>query len=191
MRPITLGRGVELLLEPSMLSYSEWDIRRSWLSCEGFAGCSATGGISCRVQRTERRAEGHKNKRNKKKKNCTKNIPLFYCSTVCKMLFFSKVETKENAAQILKMRQFNNILKNSEHICTYINIHIYVKHSAHMTNDELSPLHVHRCFQNKAGNLDLAQLYPYYFALNHSIGFYLFIIFFYKNLQMLNLMSLI
>lgn len=45
MRPIILGSGVELLSNPSMVSYREWEIRRSWLSSREFTGCSKTGGL--------------------------------------------------------------------------------------------------------------------------------------------------
>lgn len=45
MRPITLARGVEMLSKPSMVSYREWEIRRSWLSSREFMGCTKTGGL--------------------------------------------------------------------------------------------------------------------------------------------------
>lgn len=54
MRPIMLARGVDTSPRPSMLSYSELEIRRSWLSSGKLMGCSNTGGLpgaSCRARR--------------------------------------------------------------------------------------------------------------------------------------------
>lgn len=55
MRPIILVCGVELLSKPSMLSYSEWEIRRSWLSSREFEGCSLTGGLPGATYRNQER----------------------------------------------------------------------------------------------------------------------------------------
>lgn len=45
MRPVILGSDVELLSKPSMVSYREWEIRRSWLSSREFTGWSNAGGL--------------------------------------------------------------------------------------------------------------------------------------------------
>lgn len=57
MRPIILVTGVEMLSKPSMVSYREWEIRRSWLSSSELAGCSKTGGLPGASYRDRERDE--------------------------------------------------------------------------------------------------------------------------------------
>lgn len=57
MRPIALARGVVMLFKPSMVSYREWEIRRSWLSSREFMGCSKTGGLPGASYREQERDE--------------------------------------------------------------------------------------------------------------------------------------
>lgn len=163
----------------------------------GARGCLAKGspaaqqpeGSPAGVQRTERRAEGYKN--NKRKKEIVPRNCLILSLHCLFNALSSKVGTKESAAQTFKARPLKNILKNSEHICTYINIHICVKHSAHMTNDELSPLFACSHMFPKQGREIRPCPTVYLLICPKSINSFCFVlfVFFYKNLQMLNLMS--
>lgn len=56
-RPIMLVSGVEMSSKPSMVSYREWEIRRSWLSSREFTGCSKTGGLPGASYRDRERDE--------------------------------------------------------------------------------------------------------------------------------------